>query len=131
MYLTHGGPEHILAFAPTRSGKGVGLVIPSLLRWADSVLVYDIKGENHQLTSGWRREELDSVVIKLDPTDPDAFEHETSGTFNPLAELPLDYDHKKTPLAENWPPMEQVGSGETAAIQNLAVRPDRAWLEVA
>lgn len=47
MYLIHGGPEHILAFAPTRSGKGVGLVIPTLLRWADSVLVFDIKGENH------------------------------------------------------------------------------------
>jgi type IV secretion system protein VirD4 len=119
MYLTHGGPEHILAFAPTRSGKGVGLVIPTLLRWSDSVLVYDIKGENHQLTSGWRKKELDSVVIRLDPTDPDAFDHETSGTFNPLAELPLDYDHRTPPEQGKWPPMEQVGSGETAAVQNL------------
>lgn len=119
MYLTHGGPEHILAFAPTRSGKGVGLVIPSLLRWAGSVLVYDIKGENHAQTSGWRQEELKSIVIKLDPTDPEAFEHGTSGTFNPLEELPPDYAHREPPVA-GWPPMEQVGSGETAAVQNLA-----------
>lgn len=36
-YLRHDGPEHILAFAPTRSGKGVGLVIPTLLAWSESV----------------------------------------------------------------------------------------------
>lgn len=132
MYLTHGGPEHILAFAPTRSGKGVGLVIPSLLRWAGSVLVYDIKGENYQLTSGWREKELGSVAIKLDPTDPEAFEHGTSGTFNPLEELPLDYDHREPPQSGTWPLMEQAGSGETAAIQNLAtmiVDPDGKGLE--
>jgi type IV secretion system protein VirD4 len=134
MYLTHGGPEHILAFAPTRSGKGVGLVIPSLLRWADSVLVYDIKGENFAVTSGWRKKELGSIVIRLDPSDPDAYEKETSGTFNPLEELPLDYDHRTPPSPEQktWPPMEQVGSGETAAVQNLVtmiVDPDGKGLE--
>lgn len=132
MYLTHGGPEHILAFAPTRSGKGVGLVIPSLLRWAGSVLVYDIKGENFQLTSGWREKELGSVSIRLDPTDPHAFEQGTSGTFNPLEELPLDYDHREPPASGAWPAMEQVGSGETAAVQNLAtmvVDPDGKGLE--
>lgn len=32
-YLRHDGPEHVLCFAPTRSGKGVGLVVPSLLTW--------------------------------------------------------------------------------------------------
>jgi len=36
-YLRHNGPEHVLAFAPTRSGKGVGLVIPTLLSWPHSV----------------------------------------------------------------------------------------------
>jgi type IV secretion system protein VirD4 len=118
-YLIHGGPEHVLAFAPTRSGKGVGLVIPSLLRWADSVLVYDLKGENMALTSGWRKKELKSIIIRLDPSDPDAFDKETSGTFNPLEELPLDYDYPSPPEAGKRPPMEQVNSGETAAVQNL------------
>ena len=132
LYLIHGGPEHILAFAPTRSGKGVGLVIPSLLRWADSVLVYDIKGENFQLTSGWRKEELGSIVIKLDPTDPEAFEKGTSGTFNPLEELALDYGYREPPKPGSWPQMERLGSGETASIQNLVsmiVDPDGKGLE--
>ena len=45
-YLRHNGPEHVLCFAPTRSGKGVGLVIPTLLTWPGSAIVHDIKGEN-------------------------------------------------------------------------------------
>ena len=53
-YLRHDGPEHVLAFAPTRSGKGVGLVVPTLLSWTGSAVIHDIKGENWQLTSGWR-----------------------------------------------------------------------------
>jgi len=50
-YIRHDGPEHIMAIAPTRSGKGVGLVIPTLLSWTDSAVIHDIKGENWQLTS--------------------------------------------------------------------------------
>jgi type IV secretion system protein VirD4 len=43
--LRHDGPEHVLAFAPTRSGKGVGLVVPTLLTWIGSTIVHDLKGE--------------------------------------------------------------------------------------
>jgi G3E family GTPase len=53
-YLRHNGPEHVLCFAPTRSGKGVGLVVPTLLTWPGSCIVHDIKGENWNLTSGFR-----------------------------------------------------------------------------
>src|SRR3546814_905463 len=53
-YLRHDGPEHVMAFAPTRSGKGVGLVIPTLLSWTGSAIIHDIKGENWRLTAGWR-----------------------------------------------------------------------------
>ena len=53
-YLRHDGPEHVMAFAPTRSGKGVGLVVPTLLGWTGSAVIHDIKGENWQLTAGWR-----------------------------------------------------------------------------
>lgn len=49
-YLRHAGPEHVMAFAPTRSGKGVGLVVPTLLSWPGSTIVHDIKGENWELT---------------------------------------------------------------------------------
>ena len=78
-YLRHDGPEHVLCFAPTRSGKGVGLVIPSLLTWARSCIVHDIKGENFQLTAGFRN--LFSRVLKFDPTDS------RSAAYNPLLEV--------------------------------------------
>ena len=51
-YLRHEGPEHVLTFAPTRSGKGVGLVVPTLLSWPASAVVHDIKGENWQIQRG-------------------------------------------------------------------------------
>jgi len=67
-YLRHDGPEHVMAFAPTRSGKGVGLVVPTLLTWPASVIVHDIKGENWQLTAGWRSRF--SHCLYFNPTDP-------------------------------------------------------------
>lgn len=82
-YLRHDGPEHIMAFAPTRSGKGVGLVLPTLLSWPHSALIYDIKGENWALTAGWRKQEAGNHVIKFEPSAMDG----TSARFNPLAEV--------------------------------------------
>ena len=87
-YLRHDGPEHVMVFAPTRSGKGVGLVIPTLLSWPHSVLVNDIKGENWELTAGWRHQELGSVCLKFDPTNNDG----TSTRFNPLEEIRIGTD---------------------------------------
>src|SRR5579883_460566 len=78
-YLRHDGPEHVLCFAPTRSGKGVGLVIPSLLTWPGSAIVHDIKGENWQLTSGFRARH--GRVLLFDPTNA------RSSAYNPLLEV--------------------------------------------
>jgi len=78
-YLRHDGPEHVLCFAPTRSGKGVGLVVPSLLTWPGSAIVHDIKGENWQLTAGFRARH--GRVLLFDPTNPD------SAAYNPLLEV--------------------------------------------
>jgi type IV secretion system protein VirD4 len=78
-YLRHNGPEHVLCFAPTRSGKGVGLVIPTLLTWPSSTIVHDIKGENFQLTSGFRARF--GTVLLFDPTNPE------SAAYNPLLEI--------------------------------------------
>src|SRR5581483_4689609 len=66
-YLRHAGPEHVMAFAPTRSGKGVGLVVPTLLSWTGSAVIHDIKGENWQLTAGWRSRF--SHCLLFNPTD--------------------------------------------------------------
>ena len=82
-YLKHNGPEHVLAFAPTRSGKGIGLVLPTLLDWRESVIVLDIKGENWALTAGWREQYANNRVLKFDPTALDGL----SVKFNPLEEI--------------------------------------------
>ena len=78
-YLRHAGPEHIMAFAPTRSGKGVGLVVPTLLGWSGSAVIHDIKGENWQLTAGWRQRF--SHCLFFNPTDA------RSVRYNPLLEV--------------------------------------------
>src|SRR5262245_54861212 len=83
VYLRHDGPQHVLAFAPSRSGKGVGLVLPTLLSWPSSVVVNDIKGENWALTAGWRRDRLGSVCLKFHPTSADG----SSARYNPLLEV--------------------------------------------
>ena len=82
-YLRHNGPEHILAFAPTRSGKGVGLVIPTLLAWSESAIVYDIKGENWAKTAGFRAQ-AGHLCFKFSPVEPQA-----TSRFNPLREVRL------------------------------------------
>ncbi len=84
-YLRHDGPEHVMVFAPTRSGKGVGLVIPTLLAWPHSALVYDIKGENFALTAGFRKEKAGNHILKFEPTATDG----SSVKFNPLEEIRL------------------------------------------
>ncbi len=81
-YLRHNGPEHVLCFAPTRSGKGVGLILPTLLSWEHSSVVLDIKGENWALTSGFRKNQ-GHTVIKFDPSD----HTKRSARFNPLEEI--------------------------------------------
>ena len=78
-YLRHDGPEHVLCFAPTRSGKGVGLVVPTLLTWPGSCIVHDIKGENWNLTAGFRA--MHGRVLLFDPTNA------KSSAYNPLLEV--------------------------------------------
>ncbi|UVV69210.1 conjugal transfer protein TraG [Brucella anthropi] len=78
-YLRHDGPEHVLCFAPTRSGKGVGLVVPTLLTWPGSCIVHDIKGENWMLTAGFRAKH--DRVLLFDPTNA------RSSAYNPLLEV--------------------------------------------
>ncbi len=91
--LRHDGAEHCFVFAPTRSGKGVGIVIPTLLSWPGSVIVYDMKRENWDVTAGWRRRF--SHVLRFEPTA------EYSVRFNPLLEV-------------------RMGENEVRDVQNIA-----------
>lgn len=85
-YLRHNGPEHIAAIAPTRSGKGVGLVIPTCLSWTQGMVLNDRKGELWNLTAGWRNNQngANNIVMKFNPSSPDCSD---CVAFNPLEEI--------------------------------------------
>lgn len=78
-YFVAEGFQHALLFAPTGAGKGVGFVIPNLLFWTHSVVVHDIKLENHELTSGWRATQGQEVYV-WEPSNPDGITH----CYNPI-----------------------------------------------
>ena len=80
--LVFGGSEHVLLYAPTRSGKGVGVVIPNLLTWPDSTVVLDVKRENWEATAGFRAAHGQRVLL-FDPLDPEG----RTARFNPLGHI--------------------------------------------
>lgn len=78
-YIRHDGPEHYAIIAPTRSGKGAGIVVPTLLTWKESCVVYDLKEENYQRTSGERSRFSD--ILYFNPNSLETIK------FNPLLEI--------------------------------------------
>ena len=78
-YIRHDGPEHYAVIAPTRSGKGAGIVVPTLLTWRGSVVVYDLKEENFQRTAGARSSFSDILYF-----NPNSL---STTRFNPLSEI--------------------------------------------
>ena len=69
-YLVFGGSQHVLVSAPTRSGKGIGIVIPNLLSWQETVIVLDMKQENWQITAGFRSKHgQECFLLNLAPRD--------------------------------------------------------------
>ena len=108
-YLRHAGPEHVLCYAPTRSGKGVGLIVPTLLSWRESAVITDLKGELWELTAGWRKQHAGNRVLRFEPAALAGAAH-----WNPLEEIRLGSEH------------------EVGDVQNLAtliVDPDGRGLE--
>lgn len=79
-FLTFGGSEHVLVEAPTRSGKGTGIVIPNLLTWQGSVVVLDVKRENYNASAGFRTHYGQQVFL-FNPTDRQG----RTARYNPLA----------------------------------------------
>jgi type IV secretion system protein VirD4 len=82
-YLRDSSGAHLAGIAPTRSGKGLGLVLPNLLSWAESAVIYDPKGELWQLTAGWRKS-IGHNVVRYEPAHPT-----DSAGFNVLEEIRL------------------------------------------
>lgn len=79
------GQQFVILAAPTRSGKGVGIVIPNLLEYRDSIVVLDIKQENFDLTSGWRASQGHEVYL-FNPFAEDRRTHR----WNPLSYVSAD-----------------------------------------
>ena len=84
-YLKFGGPEHVACYAPTRSGKGVGLVIPNWLLYEASVVGLDVKKENWAATAGIRAAAGQKVFL-LDPLAPDG----RTARYNPFTYVRRD-----------------------------------------
>jgi len=76
-------PHHVMLIAPTRSGKGVGYVVPNLLNYRHSAVVLDVKRELYDATSGYRRSELGQEIFLFDPTSSH------TSHYNPLDEIRL------------------------------------------
>lgn len=91
-YIRDNSKTHILICAPTRSGKGVGHIVPTLLGWEGSTIVTDIKGENWELTAGFRKYKLGNDVFMFKPTSRE------SCHYNPLDEIRIGTPYEMNDL---------------------------------
>ena len=117
-FLTLGGQQSVLLSAPTRSGKGVGIVVPNLLSWPDSVCVVDIKGENFAITAGFRAAH-GQKVYGWAPFAEDGKSHR----YNPLSYIRTDPRHvvgDVLSIAQIIYPTEVRGSGTEGFFNDQA-----------
>lgn len=87
-FLKYGGAQFVALGAPTRSGKGVGIVIPNLLHWEESAVVQDIKQECFDFTSKYRQEKLGNKIYLFNP-----FSTRTH-RYNPFTYIDMEDDEK-------------------------------------
>lgn len=84
-YLRFAGKQFVFLAAPTRSGKGVGIVIPNCLHYSDSLVVIDPKLENFRITAGFRAKHGQEVYL-FNPSTKDLQSH----GWNPLTYVSRD-----------------------------------------
>lgn len=88
-FLIDNSRQHILLTMPSRSGKGVSCIVPTILKtWKESLFVFDVKGENYQLTSGARKEKFDNHILRFAPKS------KNSCRYNPLTEVRILSEHE-------------------------------------
>ena len=88
-FITLAGELFAMVAAPTRSGKGVGIVIPNLLNWPESAVVLDLKFENYEITSGFRKEHGQQVFL-FNPAPRNYKTHR----YNALGYISEDPNHR-------------------------------------
>ena len=77
--ITDASNMNVLLLAESGMGKGIACVVPNLLNWKDSVVINDIKAENYNITSGYRKNVLKQDVFLWYPTNT-----QNTNCFNPL-----------------------------------------------
>ena len=88
-FLIDDSRQHILLTMPTRSGKGVSCIVPTILKtWKESLFVFDVSGENYRLTSGARKEKLNNHILRFAPKS------KNSCRYNPLSEVRILSEHE-------------------------------------
>lgn len=92
-YLTFDGQQFVLLYAPTRSGKGVGVVVPNCLNWPDSLVVLDIKPELWRIASGFRRKH-GHECYQFSPLSPNTHR------WNPLHYISSDRNRRITDIQQ-------------------------------
>ena len=117
-FLTLPGKQSVMLSAPTRSGKGVGVVVPNLLAWQDSAVVVDIKSENFAITAGFRAAHGQAVYAWA----PFA-ENARSHRWNPLSAIRLADRHvvgDTLAIAQVLYPTDVKGSGTEGFFNDTA-----------
>lgn len=112
--LRFGGSQFVSLGAPTRTGKGVGIVIPNLMDWQESCVVQDIKQECFNFASKYRRDKLNNEVYLFNPFD------KRTHRYNPLAYVDLNGsngDAELTDLANIIYPLPNDENGKFFALQ--------------
>lgn len=102
-YLTYAGYQFVMLAAPSRSGKGVGVVIPNCLNYSDSLVVLDIKFENYDITSGFRSQHGQEVYLFA-----------PFGRFN--ENEPIENQKFKT---HRWNPLDYVSTDPASRVQDI------------
>ena len=126
-FLGWAGDGHVLTVAPTRSGKGVGLVIPNLLHYAGSVLVVDPKGENYAVTHRYRERTFGHRIVCVDPFHVVTEETRETDSINPLDGL-VDYRQpQSTYLKQNPELLDEVSMIADSLIVRPAEEKDPHW----
>ena len=117
-FLTLPGKQSVMLSAPTRSGKGVGVVVPNLLAWQDSAIVVDIKSENWAITAGFRAAHGQAVYAWA-PFAEDGRSHR----WNPLTAIRLADRHvvgDTLAIAQVLYPTDVKGSGTEGFFNDTA-----------
>lgn len=115
-FLEYRSYEFILLAAPTRSGKGVGFVIPNLLSYPHSTVVLDLKLENFDITSGFRAKYGQKVYL-FAPNAADYCTHR----WNALSYIRKDKFHRVSDIqiiAQDFYSTENADSNASYFLDN-------------